>query len=410
MDNDKLSNTSKLHVSEVQIGMSICELDCDWLDTPFLLQGFVVESINDINQLSKYCEHVWVDARTSEKPDSRANNKTLKTARKTSATIQQIADPKTLAIGRKIYQESHQTTKQIMQDIRFGQALDSKQAKETVKCCVDSIVKDPGTMLLLCKLREQDSYTSEHSLNVCVLAIAFGRALGFSDIELNHIGICGLLHDIGKMKVPLEVLNKPGKLDDLEWRIMQSHPVHGRDLLMQAKNIYHGAIDVAYSHHERVDGTGYPRQLESAGISQYAKIISICDAYDAITGNRVYQQAKSPTQALKLLYNNRDTQFDSHLVDAFMEMIGLFPPGTIVELKNGCAGIVISRNLKYQHLPKVLIARDEQKQACPERVVNLAHIEQQKLDKAYLIKRDLTDGSFDIEVRYFIEKGLAIAI
>ena len=212
------------------------------------------------------------------------------------------------------------------------------------------------------------------------------------------------------MKVPLEVLNKPGKLDDLEWRIMQSHPVHGRDLLMQAKNIYHGAIDVAYSHHERVDGTGYPRQLESAGISQYAKIISICDAYDAITGNRVYQQAKSPTQALKLLYNNRDTQFDSHLVDAFMEMIGLFPPGTIVELKNGCAGVVISRNLKYQHLPKVLIVRDKQKQACPERVVNLAHIEQQKLDKAYLIKRDLTDGSFDIEVSYFIEKGLAIAI
>lgn len=409
MSDKSSQSTQKLHISEVQIGMFVRDLDCDWLETPYLVQGLLIRSAEDIDELANYCEHVWVDTDANANREAYTANKTLKTKR-AKATIQQISSPEDVAVGQKIYTESHQATKQIMEDIRFGQAINTKAAKETVKNCVDSIVTDPGTLMLLTKLRDKDNYTTEHSLNVCVLAIAFGRALGFNKIELNQVGICGLLHDIGKMKVPQEILNKPGDLDDLEWEVMKQHPIHGRDLLMQAKDIFHGAIDVAYSHHERIDGNGYPRNLKSAGISQYAKMISICDAYDAMTGNRVYQGPISPTQSLKTLYNGRDTHFDAHLVDVFMEMVGLFPPGSIVELKNGSVGIVISRNLKYQHLPKVLQVRDSNKKPCPERVINLAHVEQQKLDRGYLIKRDLTDGSHDIAVRSYIEKGLAVAI
>ena len=117
-------------------------------------------------------------------------------------------------------------------------------------------------MLWMSRIREQHNYTVEHSLNVCVLAIAFGRYLGLDELELNQLGLCGMLHDVGKMRIPEEILNKAGDLNDAEWQVMQQHAVFGRDLLVSTPDIYSGAIDVAYSHHERVDGKGYPRGLK----------------------------------------------------------------------------------------------------------------------------------------------------
>jgi len=139
-------------------------------------------------------------------------------------------------------------------------------------------------MLWLSKIREESSYTSDHCLNVCVLAVAFGRHLGIEKNELEELGLCGLLHDIGKMRVPDEILNKPGRLSEKEFNLMKAHTVHGRNLLLSAKNVYAGAIDVAYNHHERIDGNGYPRKLDAAKISRFTRIISIVDVYDACTG------------------------------------------------------------------------------------------------------------------------------
>lgn len=324
-------------------------------------------------------------------------------------TIHRVTSPALVAKHSKIYEESHLAVLAMMDDIRLGMALDTKQAKATVKDCADSIITDPDTMLLLSKLRERDCYTTEHSMNVCVLSIAFGRALEFNPLELNNVGICGLLHDVGKMKIPSEVLNKAGPLTDKEWKMIQAHPVHGRNILLKASAIYHGAVDAAYSHHERIDGTGYPRQIDGSGISHYAKIVAICDAYDAMTAQRCYKKAITSTKALKVLYGNRGTQFDANLVDRFMTMIGLYPPGSMVELKNGSVGIVISRNLKYQHLPKVMLLRDEDKKTCIEKVINLTEIEQGRLDDGCLIKCDLVDGSYDITLKDFVEKGLKIS-
>lgn len=403
------TNSTKLHVSQLQIGMHVSDLDRDWLETPFLLQSFIIETLEDIDKLAIYCDHVWVDTQAASRSQLTLHS-TISPSTKPQVTIHKVSSPALIAKYNKIYEESHSAVSAIMGDIRLGSALDTKQAKKTVKACVESIITDPDTMLLLSKLRERDCYTTEHSMNVCVLSIAFGRALEFNPLELNNLGICGLLHDVGKMKIPAEVLNKVDPLTDKEWKMLQAHPVHGRNILLKASSIYHGAVDVAYSHHERIDGKGYPRQIASAGISQYSKIIAICDAYDAMTAQRCYKKAVASTKALKILYDNRGTQFDENLVDRFMSMIGVYPPGSVVELKNGSVGIVISRNLKYQHLPKVLLVRDESQNVCSEKVINLADIEKGRLADGFLIKCDLVDGSYDITLKDFVEKGLKIAV
>ena len=409
MDSNSTGSRVELHVSELQVGMYVSQLDCDWLDTPFLLQGFLIESEADIDALCEHCEHVWVDANTQPRRPYEAHA-TLRTSSNARIKIHKVASADQIAKTRQVYEASHSATRQIFNDIRMGSAINTEVAKQTVKDCVDSIITDPDTMMLMIKMRERDEYTTEHSMNVCVLAIAFGRAMQFTPLELNHIGICGLLHDIGKMSVPDHILHKPGQLEGEEWEIMMSHAEKGRDILLQAKGIYHGAVDAAYSHHEKVDGTGYPRGLESAGISQYAKMIAICDAYDAMTATRCYSEAIAPTAALKRLYDARDSHFDARLVDTFMTMVGVYPPGSVVELKNGSIGIVISRNLKYQHLPKIMLVRDEQKQPCPERVVNLSDVEAGRLGDGYLIAHDHTDGSFEVFLKDYLDKGLAIAM
>ena len=409
MDSNGPANSIQLHVSHLQVGMYVSQLDCDWLDTPFLLQGFLIETEADIDALCEHCEHVWVDANVQPKAGYQAHS-TLRTSGNAKIKIHKVASSEQIAKTRQIYEESHSATRQIFNDIRLGSAINTEAAKKTVKACVESIITDPDTMMLMVKMRERDAYTTEHSMNVCVLSIAFGRALQFNQLELNHIGICGLFHDIGKLKIPDNILHKPGRLEGEEWEIMKSHAEKGRDILLQASGIYHGAVDAAYSHHEKVDGSGYPRGLDSAGISQYSKMISICDAYDAMTATRCYSEAIAPTAALKRLFDARYSHFDGKLVDAFMSMVGVYPPGSVVELKNGCVGIVLSRNLKYQHLPKILLVRDAQKQVCAERLVNLSQVESGTLDRDHLIARDHTDGSFDVFLKDYLEKGLAIAM
>ena len=236
-------------------------------------------------------------------------------------------------------------------------------------------------------MRDKDEYTAEHSLNVCILAIAFGRHLGLDPADLAKLGLCGLLHDVGKMRVPPAVLNNPGKLTDKEFKQVKAHSVHGRNLLMSAVGLYQGVVDVAYSHHEKVDGTGYPRQISARGLSEFTRIITIVDAYDAMTADRCYAPAITTTKAIGIINADKGGHFDERLADEFVDMIGLYPPGSLVELISGDIGIVISRNLRYRQLPKVLLVKDSARHSVSERVVDLAKTERGQLGKEYLIAK-----------------------
>jgi HD-GYP domain-containing protein (c-di-GMP phosphodiesterase class II) len=233
------------------------------------------------------------------------------------------------------------------------------------------------------------------------------RHLGLSEEQLQQLGLCGLLHDVGKMRVPPEVLNKPGGLNPKEMRIMMAHTIHGRNLLMAAGNIYSGAIDVAYNHHERMDGQGYPRKLSGDAISLFSRIVSIVDAYDAMTANRCYQRARTSTEALKIIYQERGKQFDEKLALAFLETVGLYPPGSIVELYNGAVGVVLEASTQYRHLPLVMLVRSAGGDKLDKgQICNLSLIESGQLSKDHLIRKVHADGAFGISLRAFQEKNL----
>jgi len=288
------------------------------------------------------------------------------------------------------------TVNGLIESVRMGTAISSEDAKDVVSTCVASILRNPNAMLFVSQLKSRDGYTAEHCLNVAILAIAFGRHLQFLEDELENLGLCGLLHDFGKIKTPPEILNKPGRLDDREMRIMQSHTVHGRNLLAAQKGLFDGVVDVAYTHHERLDGNGYPRRLKANNISEFSRIISIVDAYDAMTSDRCYAEGKTSLDAMKILVKHRDTQFDGKLVQEFIKCMGIYPPGNIVELHNGIIAIVIEANYKYKRYPLVVAVRNANKEPCKPMRIDLAHIETGKLDTGFQIKTVIKDGTYGV--------------
>ena len=405
-----MSNLTKVSVGDLRVGMNVIELDRPWLDTPFIMQGFVIEDRADIDTISEYCAYVWVDNVDPFQAIPVASGvPTIASAPRDmsiyAADSVQEEHKKTV----RAFRQARTLTKSLLDEVRLGGALNSEQARSTVNDCVKSVLRHPDALLWMSKMREEDNYTSDHCLNVCVLAVAFGRSLGMAEEELQKIGLCGLLHDVGKIRVPQNVINKPGALTEKEVDIMRAHAVHGRNLLLSAPNLYHGTIDVAYSHHERIDGKGYPRQLKGEAISRYAKIISIVDAYDAITAQRCYSSAKTSTQALKIIYAERGKQFDKYLALSFIKMIGLYPPGSIVELYNGMVGLVIESNQQLRHLPKIVLILDNTKKAIKkEKLVDLSLISTAELDKRHLIRKVWIDGSFGIKIKDYQDKGLIL--
>lgn len=391
--------------------MFVSKLDRDWLETPFLLQGFHIEEEADIDVIAEYCEFVYIDDDKSIKKKVGEPSSGLGTARQVRVNPDIFApevpleDEHRRVIGT--FRQARNLTKTLLDDIRLGGAINTEQARHTVHECVHSVIRHPDALLWMSKMRDENEYTAEHCLNVCILAIAFGRQLGMSEQELENLGMCGLLHDVGKMKIPPEILDKPGALTPAEMRVMMGHTVHGRNLLLSSRGIYTGAIDVALSHHERIDGTGYPRQLAGNSISRFSKIISIVDAYDAMTADRCYQSARTSTEAIKIIYKDRGTHFDEQLALKFLQTVGLYPAGSIVELYSGEVGMVIEANPRYRHLPRIILLRDKDKQPlAKETLLDLSLIESGELSKDYLIKQVWKDKSFGITLKTYLERGL----
>lgn len=398
--------TIKIHISELKIGMFVSQLDRPWLETPFLMQGFIVESLDDIDAISQYSQHVWVDAIQQEwiSPEMRAQSQ----SRPSPRYINKIDTKAEHAAAQGVYKEARQLTRTLLDGIRLGSVISTAQAKLTVRDCVDSVLRNSDALLWMSKIRSQDEYTAEHCLNVCILAIAFGRHLEMSEADLEKVGLCGLLHDVGKMRVDQSILNKPSALTDSEFDVIKTHTIHGRNLLMASVGIPNSAVDAAYSHHEKVDGSGYPRQLKSSGISEMAKIIAIVDAYDAMTADRCYSEGIPSTEALKIIFKDRGTHFDDRLALQFIQCVGLYPPGTLIELVNGLVAIVFETNSRYRHLPKVIALNKQDVPLKKPMLIDLADVEKGTLEKSFLIRRALKDGSFGVYIKDHQAQGMML--
>lgn len=402
--------THKIPVSDLRVGMFISKLDRDWTETPFLLQGFVVETEQDIDVVAEYCKHVWIDKANLKRESVAVEHEVLSSIKKRTVYKNDIPAQAEHRKAIGVYTKSKRITKTILESVALQGVVNTEEAKEVVNECVQSVIRNPNALLWMSRVKEADDYTAEHCMNVCIYAISFGRHLGLSSEDLTKLGLCALLHDVGKMRVPPEILNKPDNLSDKEYKIIQAHTIHGRNLLMATPGMLSAAIDVAYSHHEKMDGTGYPRRIKGSGTSTFTRIVAIVDAYDAMTADRCYAPSISPTEALNIIYKSRGTHFDEYLAREFIKCIGVYPPGTVVELKNGCVAIVLATNHRYSRLPQVIVVLDEKKQLCKERIIDLAQINDGELSDDLLIQKTLVDGSYGVSLREYKEKGLILTI
>lgn len=365
-----MPKTIKVFIDDIQLGMYISQLDRPWVETPFLFQGFYVNSPEDIEELRKYCQFVFVDeVRSRVSVHGRRFPLIPHHPRRTVPAKQILAPPPAelrdfqgqLKIALKVHENTKKFISQAMRDIRLGKNVDVNEAKKLVSELAENVVTNPTALLWLTQLKNKDEYTSLHSLNVCVLSLFFGRSMQLPSDKLHTLGIGALLHDVGKLLVPSEVLNKPGRLTAEEYGIMQKHTVYGYDLMKNKGELSKNALDIVIQHHERLDGSGYPNRLLDRSISEYSKLVSIVDVYDAVTSKRVYHNETTPYKALNDIYKHREKEFDPHLVEQFIKCLGIYPIGSLVELNTGQVGVVVYFSEKNHLSPTVMLILDENK-------------------------------------------------
>jgi len=266
--------------------------------------------------------------------------------------------------AKRTYQRSVAVTKEVINSVRMGRTASVKKVKRAVQAIVDQVLSDESSLVGLTTLRDYDDYTFVHSVNVCIFSVSLGRKLGLSKLQLYDLGMAALFHDIGKSRVPLEVLNKTGSLDDEEWRIMQAHPWLGVLTLFGLRGygeVPYRSMIGAYEHHMKIDLTGYPKSVRARRMSIFSKIISVADGFDAATSRRAYQTTPiQPDQVLKEMWENPRRGYEPVLVKAFINLIGIYPVGTLVILDSYELAIVVEANASVEsvHRPVVRVISD----------------------------------------------------
>ena len=400
---------TQIDVKDLQIGMYVSELDRPWLETSFMFQGFELKSSADIKEVQRQCTFVYIDVEKQSKTKiisskNTAYSKGWLKERKSPAIKTNFTEEFTQA--EEVHTKTSGLVKSFMEDVALGRAINVEMAKAAVSECVQSIVNSPDALMWLTQLKNKDEYTSQHSMNVCIFSIALGRQLDLSETELEDIGLCGMMHDMGKMKIPLHVLNKPGRFEPEELVIMQSHPTIGWKLLMSDHEMPGCVIDAAYGHHERLDGKGYPRGLTEERIHPYTRIVTIADMYDAISSDRVYKKGKTHLEAINIMTKASGDQLDTGLVLKFIESLGIYPPGNIVEMTNGEVAVVIETNPIKKLKPKITMLLNEDKKRVKPRLVDLAKMDLDASGNSYGIRRIVRPEEYNVDINMLYKMGL----
>lgn len=392
----------KMRVEELKLGMFVGKLDKKWADSPFLFQGFPIESKKQLAQLHKECNYVYVDFKTQEEYDIFLLNATKEEQVKEEAPDVQLIDELPTAV--KLFDEISKISKLIMRRAMQNSDIDLTDLGKTVASCIASLERYPDALLLAINAKNKIHYTSEHSARVSILSMAFGFEIGMSKDQISILGISAMLHDIGKGLIPHKILNKPGKLDKSEALVVKNHPKESFRILSKIENISDYIKEVALSHHEREDGRGYPRNIPKDRVSRFAKIVSIIDAYDAIISDRPYCEGRPASHALKILEEGSGTKFDPRLIKAFLNWVGIYPVGTLVELKTGEVAFVIRQNARKSLSPRIMIVTDENKKTGHQKVVDIAAMVIHSNGRPYKIGSAIKNGAFGINIRKYLDK------
>ena len=361
----------KIRVEQLVVGMHLKEFCGSWMEHPFWRTGFVIVDPKDIDLVRKSSiKEVWIDASKGlDVPQNVPVTTEVQASAQVEVVLQQVVAPQhleprelapvstavELVRAAKICAESKQAVISMFQEARMGKAVDNKAAQEMVEEISDSVSRNPGALISLARIKTADDYTYMHSVAVCAMMVNLAKQLGLDDLQTRLAGMAGLLHDLGKVMIPIEVLNKPGKLTDAEFTVIKTHPTEGHRLLLLNSQVDPLVLDACLYHHEKMDGSGYPKGLKGDEISLMAKMNAVCDVYDAITSNRPYKAGWDPAESLRKMAEWANGHFDGKVFQAFVKSLGIYPIGSLVKLTSGRLGVVVSQTTKSLTTPCVKV-------------------------------------------------------
>ncbi len=359
----------KIPVEQVRLGMHLQAFCGAWLDHPFWRTKFVLSDPQDIIAIRESSiREVWIDLSkgydVEASPDPTVEPaETAESIPEPTPVVQEKASfADEFKRAQKIVSKGKEAVVSMFQEARMGKAIEAEAAAPLVEEISNSVLRNPGALISLARLKTADDYTFMHSVAVCALMIALARQLGLDEQQTREAGMAGLLHDLGKAMIPLEILNKPGKLTDAEFDLVKTHPAEGFKLLLGGTGINEITKDVCLHHHEKVDGSGYPKGLTGETMSIFAKMGAVCDVYDAVTSNRPYKAGWDPAESIKRMAEWTG-HFDPAVFQAFVKSLGIYPIGSLVRLASGKLGVVTEQGEQSLLKPKIKVFFSTKSQA-----------------------------------------------
>lgn len=425
----------KIDVDGLRVGMYVSQLDRPWLETPFLFQGFYIRSQNEIEELQRYCKFVEIDIEESDPGIAEAMSSTQIIqrqhvrkipsrrdsvwrrfarlfARKQKAAAAHprageyyqdtVSTADELVVAKSVHTGAVDKLMDVLGHIRSGGSISMPELEVVTGAMVDSVLRNNTAMALLVRMQQVDDYTASHSLETSVWALVFGRHLGLDRDALAAVGLGGLLLDVGKTKIPVELLNKKGELTDAERAYLRTHVEQSLEILREAADVDRRVLDMVATHHERFDGSGYPRGWRGNQIPVFGRIGGIVDSYAAMTSDRPYAKAMSSYDAMREFKSLADKHFQAEMVEQFIQAVGIFPAGTLVELNTGEVAVVLKEHPTSRLRPEVAIILDAEKQ--PRESFEVMDLnEQEGPTPTIWIERGVEPSAYDIDPRdYFL--------